>query len=226
MAEETLRPDLGYVQASVAEMNILENLRNLFLKLQDEVKELYESCRDVANNMIEAVKVRFERIRKHKLELESIYRDSMFYLFKVGPGLVHKDAYVRIHLIVLALAEDFETAGLRLLSLGEIGSQLDDETLSSFQKFLEYIMSSIESVVTAIQLLLENPKKSLEHLDRVSSNEDICDEIYRNVSISLPKKASPIQLILIKDFVDLLERASDNILRISEELRYVAAHKI
>ncbi len=228
MSEDVIRPESEYLRLAMAESNIIERLRELLIKLSDEVSEVYDAANDLFQNRYEALKARFEKIRKYKREFEELYRHSMFYLVRVGIGLQHRDVYARIYLGLLRFSESIETVGFRFVELAEAKASVDDDIVLGVQKFLDYIRNSLSQLATASQLLSMNATKALESIDEVLRNEDLCDEMYRDLYLALisrSEKLPTLHLVILRDLLENVESSMDTLLHVAEDLRWIALHR-
>jgi len=228
VAEEIIRPESEYLKLTMAEGNVVERLRAMLAKLVDEFEELYQASHDLFQNRFEALKTRFERIRKHKKEFEDLYRHSMFYLIRVGIGLQHRDTYTRAYLELLRFAEDIEAVALRLVELAELNAKIDDSFVLGFQRFLEYIKESLSVLIDSTQLLTINANKAVEGFDKVIRNEDLCDDMYKDLLfalVHLSDKLKPIYIVSLRELLSFAEASMNSLLRVAEDLKWIALHR-
>ncbi|RLG76791.1 MAG: hypothetical protein DRO12_03825 [Thermoprotei archaeon] len=227
MADETIKP-YDYARASIAEMNIVEQLRDLTTRLYDVIDELNEILNDFFSERYEAIKVRFERVRHRKREFEKKYRDAMFHLVRVGIGLEFKDIYAQIYRLLLRFSEELESASLRLYELSIREAKLDDEITVSLQRFLEYIRNSLEGIADVTQYVFINAKRGLEGLDSVFVAEEHCDELYRELHLKMlrTRDAELLNLTILRELVEIFEDSMDTLMHVAENLRWIFMHKV
>jgi len=227
MAEEAIRP-YDYTRTSIAEMNVVEQLRDLTTRLYDVIDEVGEILNDYFSERYEAIKVRFERVRHKKREFEKQYRDAMFHLVRVGIGLEFKDIYAQIYRLLLRFSEELESASLRVYELAIKGVKVDDEVAASLQRLLEHVRTSLENVSGATQYVFVNAKRGLEELDSILAAEESCDEIYRELHVKMLslEDIGVLSLTILRELVDSLENSMDTLMHVAENLRWIFMHRV
>jgi len=229
MSEDIIKPESEYLRLTMAESNIVERLRELLVKLHDEVGELYNAMNDLFQCRYEALKTRFERVHRYRREFEDLYRHAMSYLVRVGIGLQHRDVYARIYLELLRFAKTIELVCFHLVELAETRASVDDDIVLGVQKLVDYVRSSIMQLATATQLLSMNASKALENVDEVLRNGDLCDLMYRDLYLALISRHDRIplfSLVILRDLFQKLSESMCSLLHVAEGLRWIALHKV
>lgn len=228
MAEEYIRPS-SRTSETIAEMNLIETIRNILRSLTQPVREFNDAIIDFEEGRYEAVKVRYERVRNNKNEIEDSVIKSTEYMIRVSPGLLFKDIYANILSALNAAAERVEAFMYRLYLLTTFDKiKFGDEIISNVQEMIKIVLQQIESADTMLTYVASNPKRAVGEYAKSVKLEDTLDNVYRLLSIRVLRTFSNnvTVLLLVKEMVDRIEDLGDIMKSITTQLHYVALHKV
>ncbi|HDD26544.1 MAG TPA: hypothetical protein ENF75_05605 [Acidilobales archaeon] len=228
MAEEYIRPGSA-TSETIAEMNLIETIRNILRDLTTPVREFNDAIIDFEEGRYEAVKVRYARVRNRKNEIEDNVIKSTEYMIRVGPGLLFKDIYANILSALNAAAERVEAFMYRLYLLTTFDKiRFGDEIVSNVQEMIKIVLQQIESADIMLTYVASNPKRAVNEYLKSVKLEDTLDDVYRAVSISVLKAftTNVAVLMLVKEMIDKIEDLGDILKSIATQLHYIALHKV
>ncbi|MEM0453586.1 MAG: hypothetical protein QXO98_02905 [Sulfolobales archaeon] len=230
MSEDALRLELSIgSNESIAESNIVERVKALLRDVAQEFKEVLNQVKDLSEGKLELVKVRHERIRSVKNNVENNTITIMEYIVRVSPALIHKDIYMSIVSGILKSAESCEATSYRALALSMKGSaKISDMLYLLLESIIKNSINMIENLDNMLTLISLNPRKVGEVYNNIVKLEDSIDEYYRHalVEVIKAKDFDAGGLVLTKELIDKLEDAADHLKDIGTNLRYISLHRI
>ncbi len=226
MAEEYINPE-DLKRVSLAEMSVVEQLHNLARVVEDTVREAGILLADLAEGKKESIKARYDRVRLHKDNAETVRDKVLEYLVRVSPTLIYKDLYMNIASRIERIAQDMDSASYRSLVVAYKNLSLKPETGRMLMELFKGASETYSILLDAIRTLSINPKKTFEKCGSISKLEEEVDKTYRELELHIYEEYSDniAALLLIKEIADLLEDSSDMAKEASDYLKYLALHK-
>ena len=163
-----------------------------------------------------------------KNRCEELKSKAIEYLVRVTPSLLNKDIYRTIIIALSKISQDIDSATYRTKILASKNKVLDTDTTKMLEKILEEFTKQYNKLLNTIRLLGINPANAAKTADEVLKIEETIDKLYREASLMLYENLEndiPV-LLITKEFVDLIESASDLVRDIAENIKYLALHKV
>jgi uncharacterized protein Yka (UPF0111/DUF47 family) len=230
MSEDALRLELSVgSNESIAESNIVERVKSLIRDVIQGFREVLSQLKDLSEDKVELVKVRHERIRSIKNNVESNSISVMEYIVRVSPALIYKDIYVSIVSNILKSVESCEATSYRALALSIKGSvEISDMLYSLLESMVRSSINMLEDLDSMLTLISVNPRKIGEIYNDVVKLEDDIDNFYRHALIEVVKSCGSDAgtLVLMKELIDKLEDAADHLKDVGTNLKYLSLHRI
>ena len=217
MSEDVIRP-MEYQRSSMVESSVLEGIRNVVSRIADALSEIRASLEDAARGMVEAVKIRSERLWNARYDIEQILDEHHTHFIRTRMGLENRDLY----------AESFNALRTALASLTDISNALSsiamdpelrrEKLLSFASQIVEELRSSISSLIESTMILLDNPRHGCELLRRAISTEREVERIYRSSIIEAQALENPLMRALLS--------LSRSITTLARSLEFIGLQKV
>ncbi len=227
MAEEYYNPE-DLRKASIAELNLIEMLKNVARLAEDTYTEVNDIVVSFLNKQLDIAKTRYVKARHMKNQTEELKDKAMEYLVRVSTSLLYKDAYRYVLIDLDKMSQNLDAIAYRLYLLADRGYTVDEGVAADIRSFMDKIREQLSVLTTAIEMLGINPKKSLEDAERIIRMEEDADQSYRELELKIFEEYTekiPLLLVL-KEIVDLLEETSDLARDAADNLKYIALHKV
>ncbi len=227
MAEEYYNPE-DLRKASIAELNLIEMLKNVARLTEDTYTEVNDIVVSFLNKQLDMAKTRYVKARHMKNQTEELKDKAMEYLVRVSTSLLYKDAYRYVLVDLDKMSQNLDAIAYRLYLLADRGYTVDEGVAVDIKSFMNKIRNQLSVLTTAIEMLGINPKKSLEEAERIIRMEEDADQSYRELELKIFEEyAEKLPLLLVlKEIVDLLEETSDLARDAADNLKYIALHKV
>ncbi len=227
MAEEYYNPE-DLRKASIAELNLIEMLKNVARLAEDTYTEVNDIVVSFLNKQLDIARTRYVKARHMKNQTEELKDKAMEYLVRVSTSLLYKDAYRYVLIDLDKMSQNLDAIAYRLYLLADRGYTVDEGVAVDIRSFMDKIREQLSVLTTAIEMLGINPKKSLEEAERIIRMEEDADQSYRELELKIFEEYTeklPLLLVL-KEIVDLLEETSDLARDAADNLKYIALHKV
>ena len=227
MAEEYYNPE-DIRKASIAELNLIEMLKNVARQAEDTYTEVNGIVVSFLNKQLDVVKTHYVRARHMKNQTEELKDKAMEYLVRVSTSLLYKDVYRYVLIDLDKMSQNLDAIAYRLYLLADRGYTVDEGVATDIRGFMDKIREQLSVLTTAIEMLGINPKKSLEEAERIIRMEEDADQSYRELELKIFEEYNekiPLLLVL-KEVVDLLEETSDLARDAADNIKYIALHKV
>ncbi len=227
MAEEYYNPE-DLRKASIAELNLIEMLKNVARLTEDTYTEVNDIVVSFLDKQLDIAKTRYVKARHMKNQTEELKDKAMEYLVRVSTSLLYKDAYRYVLTDLDRMSQNLDAIAYRLYLLADRGYTVDEGVASDIRSFMDKIREQLSVLTTAIEMLGINPKKTLEEAERIIRMEEDADQSYRELELKIFEEYTeklPLLLVL-KEIVDLLEETSDLARDAADNLKYIALHKV
>ena len=217
MSEDVIRP-MEYQRSSMVESSVLEGIRNVASRIADALSEIKASLEDAARGMIEAVKIRSERLWNARYDIEHLLDEHHTHFVRTRMGLENRDLY----------AESFNALRRALASLTDISNALSglavdpelrkESVLTFASQIVDEIRASISSLIESTMILLDNPRRGCELLRRAISSEREVERIYRSSVMEAKALDNPLMRALLS--------LSRSITALARNLEFIGLQKV
>ncbi len=227
MAEEYYNPE-DIRKASIAELNLIEMLKNVARQAEDTYTEVNGIVVSFLNKQLDVVKTHYVKARHMKNQTEELKDKAMEYLVRVSTSLLYKDVYRYVLIDLDKMSQNLDAIAYRLYLLADRGYTVDEGVATDIRGFMDKIREQLSVLTTAIEMLGINPKKSIEEAERIIRMEEDADQSYRELELKIFEEYNekiPLLLVL-KEVVDLLEETSDLARDAADNIKYIALHKV
>ena len=227
MAEEYYNPE-DIRKASIAELNLIEMLKNVARQAEDTYTEVNGIVVSFLNKQLDVVKTHYVKARHMKNQTEELKDKAMEYLVRVSTSLLYKDVYRYVLIDLDKMSQNLDAIAYRLYLLADRGYTVYEGVAIDIRGFMDKIREQLSVLTTAIEMLGINPKKSLEEAERIIRMEEDADQNYRELELKIFEEYNekiPLLLVL-KEVVDLLEETSDLARDAADNIKYIALHKV
>ncbi len=227
MAEEYYNPE-DIRKASIAELNLIEMLKNVARQAEDTYTEVNDIVVSFLNKQLDVVKTHYVKARHMKNQTEELKDKAMEYLVRVSTSLLYKDVYRYVLIDLDKMSQNLDAIAYRLYLLADRGYTVDEGVATDIRGFMDKIREQLSVLTTAIEMLGINPKKSIEEAERIIRMEEDADQSYRELELKIFEEYNekiPLLLVL-KEVVDLLEETSDLARDAADNIKYIALHKV
>ncbi len=213
---------------SLAEVSLIEQLQAIARQVDETLREARLLIDNYLEGRLEVVKTKYDRVEMLKNRCEELKSKAIEYLVRVTPSLLNKDIYRTIIIALSKISQDIDSATYRTKILASKNKVLDTDTTKMLEKILEEFTKQYNKLLNTIRLLGINPANAAKTADEVLKIEETIDKLYREASLMLYENLEndiPV-LLITKEFVDLIESASDLVRDIAENIKYLALHKV
>jgi len=203
--------------------------RRTLLVLEDETRRVTDAARVLGEEFLALTKgdkvgVRnaLERIRKGEEDVVALRRALIRELAQVGTLLVNKEDLLRTAFNLEGIAGHINGTAFRMSQLRKsmLGSKQHRATVTDV---LNLLIESITKLNECVRALSINPDQSIEIATQIQRLESEIDFKYRVMIAAIVKTTHGYRdLILMKDFVQAMEDASDATLMAADATTVVA----
>jgi len=214
---------------TLAEMHVIELLQDLVRNTQDALIELSNLVTMYLKGNLEVVKNRYEKIRGFKGSAENAKSKVLEYVVRVSPSMINKEVYASIASALERVAQLASGIAHRLAIMSSQGLKPKPDIIDDVNLFVEKFMEEFDHFRSSLMMLNVNARRTIEESRKVKALEEEIDEIYRLLKFKLFKVENLNDLIyvmLFKEVTDLIEDSADLIKEASENLAYIALHKV
>jgi len=213
---------------SLAEVSLIEQLQAIARQVDEALREARLLIDNYLEGRLEVVKTKYDRVEMLKNKCEELKSKAIEYLVRVTPSLLNKDIYRTIIIALSKISQDIDSATYRTKILASKNKVLDTDTTKMVKEILEEFSKQYNKLLDTIRILGINPANAAKTADEVLKIEETIDKLYREASLMLYENLEndiPV-LLITKEFVDLIESASDLVRDIAENIKYLALHKV
>ncbi len=205
-----INPEVVRVELSIAEDNIIENLRTLLTRSCDAFRELHDSLNDLASGKLELAKARMQKLLHMLGNFRSEYHTFALYLARVLPNLERNLLYLDTYRAIRDLNRSIEILVLHLAAIARHGSEIVSKIGSLTVPFANAMLSTTLKLIDAATILTSNPRKSLEFVEEARGSLQQCRDELRSRWIELYAGGYRDLLLAFIDVLDRLELLVDD----------------
>jgi len=226
MSDDMIRVD-DLRSQSIAEMNLIEQITRILDVIDKESLRVNDMMNSLLEGKLELVKKGYDYVRSLKEEAQRRKEDTMEYLVRVTPSLINKDIFMLSLNNLDSLTQLLDEIAYTMNVIASSNIKIDSALGKELQSMYNIIRSMIVSLLKSAKQLNIEPKKSLEFHEEILEKEEEHDLKYRHIVVKLLNDyhESIRDLMLLKDFVALLEETADKIRESSYDFRYLALYR-
>uniref|UniRef100_A0A7C2VHY6 Phosphate uptake regulator PhoU n=1 Tax=Ignisphaera aggregans TaxID=334771 RepID=A0A7C2VHY6_9CREN len=159
MTSDIVEPEIERVRLSLAEENIIEQIRNYMLRIHDVLQELETVLDDLFKDKRESARARLVKVYENFRSIYSTQSALARYVAKVSISISNGHYYLSMIDTLNSL-----TSGIHrlLLSLGLLSSartSLGENTMLSLDTIVKQFREHTSHICVTLRLLVENPAK-------------------------------------------------------------------
>ena len=221
----------GYdeTELTLTEMSLAEQLLSLARNVSDAIRDSMNAVVDLAGGDYEAVKQRAHKVRGYKNGAERIKDSIIYYLARLSITLPLHDIYRQIVLQLDRIAQNSDAIAYRLSVLvSKAEPRMSKSFSSKLTSMAQLVNSEFAALLSAIRLLQENPRRSLDEARKVASLEEEIDQKYRELELDVitEMRDNIVGMMLMREIIDLIEDTADVIKDAAENILYLALYKV
>lgn len=199
--------------------------QNLILKVISTINDLERAIQSFSEgNTVETMKC-IDRLFVLEVEIDDLRRAVFAELTKGTLPNKYREDLMSLVTRLDRLADNIKDAARSVKILVETSAIIPKEIFALIIEMSKTLVKSIGFLKVSIELLGENPAKSVEFTHKVDEMEGIIDEKHLSVKISFIKnseKIDPSIVLILKDLVDSIEFASDRCVSTADFIRVLA----
>jgi len=217
LSEGIIKPEAEMRSVAIAEATVVEGIRNSLSRIADMVREVHEALRDLGQGMLESVRVRSDRIWESRKRASDELRNYVTHFIRVRLGLENRDLYHAIFAELRSLTRSLSDVSciLKEMALARDSPSNVSTALDASRSIVE----NIQSIVDATMTLLDNPRASVDLLEKSYRSLEDLESSYRE---SICAKASQLSRELLRTLLSIARSLS----LISENLRFIAMQRM
>jgi len=142
---------------------------------------------------------------------------------------IDRDMLTRLIFSIDDIATYAKTIAKRLELLPELASEVDEELVNDFKEFANRLVYITKETNTLVSLLIEDPKKAIEHSHVVERIEDEIDSFRISLLQKMLRagdKLGFVRLTLLKEISDAMEEIADRCEDVADAVRSIAVSYI
>lgn len=200
--------------------------QNLILKVISTVNDLEQAIQAFSEGKnVETVKC-IDRLFVLEVEIDDLRRAVFKELTKGTLPIKYREDLMSLVTRLDRLADNIKDAARSVKILVETKAVIPKEILAHIIEMSKTLVKSIGFLRASIEILGENPTKSVEFTRKVDEMEGLIDDKHLLAKISFIKnstKVDPSIVLVLKDLVDSIEYASDRCVSTADFIRVLAA---
>jgi len=200
--------------------------QNLILKVISTINDLEQAIQVYSEGQNEETMKCIDRLFVLEVEIDDLRRAIFEELTKGTLPFKYREDLKALVTRLDRLADNVKDAARSIKILVETNAVIPKEILVLIIEMSKLLVKSIGFVKASIQILGENPTKSLDFTRKVDEMEGLIDEKHLLTKISFIKnsgKVDPSIVLVLKDLVDSIEYASDRCVSTADYIRVLAA---
>ncbi|MEM1542080.1 MAG: hypothetical protein QW101_03330 [Ignisphaera sp.] len=216
MTSEIVEPEIERIKISLAEENLIEQIRNYIVKLLWIVQESQHIANHLFNQKFEATRTRASKVVEEFKTVRDIRYNLARYVAKVAVSMIGTNYYVSLLDSITVLSNSLYKFILELELLGLRQIAIDESTILSIQNIIKSIVDYLTCLSDILRYFIESPVKGVQQISKIFRDGDTIIEMYRGIYLSQPYdlKHSSIQITtfilslgnIIQDLVNLGEK--------------------
>lgn len=209
MASDVLEPRQTRIELSLAEENLVEQLRNIVLKLSNMLRELNSVLDDIFNDMFESAKLKVPRLIALYREVREDNRRVKLYLAKISIGLQDSKYYLEILNETTNILESLYTVATIMMILIKQNTTMKESSILYLQKIVVSLSNLLNDYAELLKMLIGVPMRSLEISDKnaktLNEIRDLFEELFPNIFSEEDRNSIQIILLMTQEFRSIIK---------------------
>lgn len=159
MASEIVEPEIERIKISLAEENLIEQIRNYLVKLTIAIQEIENMVNDLFNQKFEIARVRGNKIFEDFKVIYSTRSALTRYVAKVSMSIANGSYYMSLTDTISSLTNSLHKLVLDLELLTATQTNLGEGMLLSLQNILIRFREYVQNLCDIFKHLVESPSK-------------------------------------------------------------------
>lgn len=216
MTSEIVEPEIERIKISLAEENLIEQIRNYVVKLLWIVQESQHIVNHLFDQKFEVARTRASKVVEEFKTVRNIRYNLARYVAKVAVSMIGTNYYVSLLDSITVFSNSLYKFILELELLSLRQTTIDESTILSIQSIIKNIGDYLTCLSDTLRYFIENPVKGAEQVSKIFRDGDNIIEMYRGIYLSQSHDLKPnsihintlILLLgdIIQDLVNLGEK--------------------
>jgi len=215
MTSDVLEPRQTRIELSLAEENLVEQLRNIILKLSNMVRDINSILDDIFNDMFESAKLKVPRLLALYREIREDNRRTKLYLARISIGLQNSKYYLEIIDETINILESLYTVTTVISALIKQNVVVRESSILYLQKIMMSLSNLLNDYAELLKMLIGAPSKFLEISDRgiktLNEIRDIFEGLFPDILSEEDRNLVQIIALIVQELRFII-RSSTNIL--------------
>jgi len=215
MSSDVLEPRQTRIELSLAEENLIEQLRNIILKLSNMVRDINSILDDIFNDMFESAKLKVPRLLALYREIREENRRAKLYLARISIGLQNSKYYLEIINETTNILESLYTVTTAISALIKQNVVVKESSILYLQKTMMSLSNLLNDYAELLKMLIGSSSKFLEISDRdiktLNEIRDIFEGLFPDVLSGEDRNLVQIIALIVQELRFII-RSSTNIL--------------
>ncbi|ADM28180.1 hypothetical protein Igag_1377 [Ignisphaera aggregans DSM 17230] len=215
MTSDVLEPRQTRIELSLAEENLVEQLRNIILKLSNMVRDINSILDDIFNDMFESAKLKVPRLLALYREICEDNRRTKLYLARISIGLQNSKYYLEIINETINILESLYIVTTAISAIIKQNAVVKESSILYLQKIMMLLSNLLNDYAELLKMLIGAPSKFLEISDRgiktLNEIRDIFEGLFPDILSGEDRNLVQI-IALIAQELRFIIRSSTNIL--------------
>ena len=216
MASDVLEPRQTRIELSLAEENLIEQLRNIVLKLSNMMRDVNGVLDNIFNDMFESAKIKISRLLALYREIREDNRRIKLYLARISIGLQNSKYYLEIINETMNILESLYTVTTAISALTtKQNVVIKESSILYLQKIIISLSNLLNDYAELLKTLIGASAKFLEVSDRdiktLNEIRDIFESLFPNIFSEEDRDLIQIMLLIAQELRFII-KSSTNIL--------------
>ncbi len=216
MASDVLEPRQTRIELSLAEENLIEQLRNIVLKLSNMMRDVNGVLDNIFNDMFESAKIKISRLLALYREIREDNRRIKLYLARISIGLQNSKYYLEIINETMNILESLYTVTTAISALTtKQNVVIKESSILYLQKIIISLSNLLNDYAELFKTLIGASAKFLEVSDRdiktLNEIRDIFESLFPNIFSEEDRDLIQIMLLIAQELRFII-KSSTNIL--------------
>ncbi len=220
---------MGETELTLVEMSLSEQLLSLARNVNDAIQDAMLAVEDFTAGNAEAVRQRSMKVRGYKNGAERVKDRIVEYLARLGGYLPLRDVYRQLVLQLDRISQNSDAIAYRLSVLAsKLNVNLSKSFGAKLSSMSHLVLSEYATLLSAIRMLQENPRRSVDEAKKTMAIEEEVDQKYRELELDVISelKDDLLSLMLMREVIDLIEDTADVIKDAAENILFLALYKV
>lgn len=197
MSGEIVEPEVERVKLSLAEENLIEQIRNYILKLIPLVQDTKNVLMDLSRHMFEGARSRAAKIREDFKTIHALRFELVRYSARLAVPIAYSSYYLSLVDTLTHLTNSLYKLATYLEYLGYSQIALLERVSTSIQNAMERLASFLSDICTILKYLIESPSKVPNTVSLIQKNWEELMQIIKDLYEGLGQEKAQGPLLLV-----------------------------